>query len=198
MRSMKMISPRRASCRAHSLSISYDGNFREFGATERSRNLNRWSNIFITRLTCFGLAGCNRSSTEPGLSFIQILAARRLHPRRSGFSLKSARAIPIWNTILQQVIADIAARTSRTRMRCFVESPSAAAIAALARKKRVPLVEDLGSGAVVPTEQFGIAEHEPTPLEALKAGADLVCFSGDKLFGGPQAGIIVGKKRFIA
>src|SRR5438874_3330285 len=80
----------------------------------------------------------------------------------------------------------------------FVESPSAAAIAALARKKRVPLVEDLGSGAVVPTEQFGIAEHEPTPLEALKAGADLVCFSGDKLFGGPQAGIIVGKKRFIA
>jgi L-seryl-tRNA(Ser) seleniumtransferase len=80
----------------------------------------------------------------------------------------------------------------------FVESPSAGAIAALARKKRIPLVEDLGSGAVVPTEQFGIAEHEPTPLEALKAGADLVCFSGDKLFGGPQAGIIVGKKRFVA
>jgi L-seryl-tRNA(Ser) seleniumtransferase len=80
----------------------------------------------------------------------------------------------------------------------FVESPSAAAITALARKKRIPFVEDLGSGAVVPTEQFGIAEHEPTPSEALKAGADLVCFSGDKLFGGPQAGIIVGKKRFVA
>src|SRR5204863_184055 len=79
----------------------------------------------------------------------------------------------------------------------FVESPSAAAIAALARKKRIPFVEDLGSGAVVPTEQFGIAEHEPTPPEALKAGADLVCFSGDKLFGGPQAGVIVGKERFI-
>ena len=80
----------------------------------------------------------------------------------------------------------------------FVESPPAASIAALARKKRIPFVEDLGSGAVVPTEQFGIAEHEPTPLEALKAGPDLVCFSGDKLFGGPQAGIIVGKKRFVA
>jgi L-seryl-tRNA(Ser) seleniumtransferase len=79
----------------------------------------------------------------------------------------------------------------------FVESPSAAAIAALARKKRIPFAEDLGSGAAAPTEQFGIAEHEPTPSEALKAGADLVCFSGDKLFGGPQAGIIAGKKRFV-
>ena len=79
----------------------------------------------------------------------------------------------------------------------FVESPPAAEIAALARKKRIPFVEDLGSGAVVPTEQFNIAEHEPTPSDALKAGADLVCFSGDKLFGGPQAGIIAGKKRFV-
>ena len=80
----------------------------------------------------------------------------------------------------------------------FVESPPTASIAALARKKRILFVEDLGSGAVVPTEQFGIAEHEPTPSEALKAGSDLVCFSGDKLFGGPQAGIIVGKKRLVA
>jgi len=54
----------------------------------------------------------------------------------------------------------------------------------------------LGSGAIMRTEQFGIAEHEPTPAEAL-VGADLVCFSGDKLFGGPQAGIIAGKKRFV-
>ena len=80
----------------------------------------------------------------------------------------------------------------------FVESPSSAAIAALARKKRIPFAEDLGSGAIVATEQFGIPEHEPTPAEALNDGADLVCFSGDKLFGGPQAGIIAGKKRFIA
>ena len=80
----------------------------------------------------------------------------------------------------------------------FVESPSAAAIAALARRKRIPFVEDLGSGAVVSTEQFGIAEHETTPRESLKAGSDLVCFSGDKLLGGPQAGILAGKKRFIA
>src|SRR5205807_8308791 len=79
----------------------------------------------------------------------------------------------------------------------FVESPSTAQLAVLARKKRVPFVEDLGSGALIATEQIGLHYHEPTPTEALKAGADLVCFSGDKLFGGPQAGIIVGKKRLI-
>src|SRR4029450_6244739 len=79
----------------------------------------------------------------------------------------------------------------------FVESPSSAALAGLARKKRIPFVEDLGSGAIFPTEGLGLAEHEPTPAEALKDGAGLVCFSGDKLFGGPQAGIIAGKKRFV-
>src|SRR5213079_866558 len=80
----------------------------------------------------------------------------------------------------------------------FVESPASGAIAALARKKRIPFVEDLGSGAIFATERLGLAEHEPTPAEVLKNGVDLVCFSGDKLFGGPQAGIIAGKKRFVS
>ena len=79
----------------------------------------------------------------------------------------------------------------------FVESPSSNEISALARKKRIPFVEDLGTGAMIATESLGISEHEPTPGDVLKAGADLVCFSGDKLFGGPQAGIIAGKKRFV-
>jgi L-seryl-tRNA(Ser) seleniumtransferase len=79
----------------------------------------------------------------------------------------------------------------------FVESPSSNEISALARKNRIPFVEDLGSGATIATESLGIAEHEPTPGDVLKTGADLVCFSGDKLFGGPQAGIIAGKKRLI-
>ncbi|MDB6146946.1 MAG: L-seryl-tRNA(Sec) selenium transferase, partial [Spartobacteria bacterium] len=80
----------------------------------------------------------------------------------------------------------------------FVACPSSAELATLARRKRIPFVEDLGSGAMVPTETFGLEEHEPTPVESIKQGADLVCFSGDKLFGGPQAGIIVGKKRFVS
>jgi L-seryl-tRNA(Ser) seleniumtransferase len=79
----------------------------------------------------------------------------------------------------------------------FVESPSSNEISTLAKKKRIPFVEDLGSGAIIATELLGIGEHEPTAADTLKAGADLVCFSGDKLFGGPQAGIIAGKKRFV-
>ena len=79
----------------------------------------------------------------------------------------------------------------------FVESPSTEAIAALARKHRVPFVEDLGSGAMIATEKLAPIEHEPTPAEVLKRGVDLVCFSGDKLFGGPQAGIIAGKQQYV-
>jgi len=86
---------------------------------------------------------------------------------------------------------------SNFSMSGFVESVSSNDISALAKKKRIPFVEALGSGAVIATESLGIAEHEPTPAEVLKAGADLVCFSGDKLFGGPQAGVIAGKERFI-
>jgi L-seryl-tRNA(Ser) seleniumtransferase len=80
----------------------------------------------------------------------------------------------------------------------FTESPETSAIASLARKKKIPFIEDLGSGAVVNTEQFSGCEHEPTPGEVLKQGVDLVCFSGDKLCGGPQAGIIAGKTKFIS
>jgi L-seryl-tRNA(Ser) seleniumtransferase len=79
----------------------------------------------------------------------------------------------------------------------FVKSPSTEDLAALARKKRVPFVEDLGSGAMVQTHTIEGVEHEPTPAEVVKRGVDLVCFSGDKLFGGPQAGIIVGRRKII-
>ena len=79
----------------------------------------------------------------------------------------------------------------------FVESATREEIAKAAKSKRVPVVEDLGSGSLLSDAYFPGAEHEPTPAEVLKAGADLVCFSGDKLLGGPQAGIIAGKKKLI-
>ena len=80
----------------------------------------------------------------------------------------------------------------------FVESPATDEIAALARKKGIPFVEDLGSGAMIATEQLSGLEHEPTPAEVLKRGVDLVCFSGDKLLGGPQAGIVAGRAKLVA
>ncbi len=80
----------------------------------------------------------------------------------------------------------------------FVASPASAEIAVLAHKKRIPFIEDLGSGAIPNMEKLADIEHEPTAAETLRAGADLVCFSGDKLFGGPQAGIIAGKARFVS
>jgi L-seryl-tRNA(Ser) seleniumtransferase len=83
-------------------------------------------------------------------------------------------------------------------MEGFVESPPTEALAALARRKRVPFVEDLGSGAVVEMQLAEGVEHEPTPAELLRQGVDLVCFSGDKLFGGPQAGIIAGRQRLVS
>jgi L-seryl-tRNA(Ser) seleniumtransferase len=84
----------------------------------------------------------------------------------------------------------------------FVESPPSEQLAAMAREANVPFVEDLGSGATFPTEALASdpakAEHEPTPAEVLRQGADLVCFSGDKLLGGPQAGILAGRSDLVA
>lgn len=80
----------------------------------------------------------------------------------------------------------------------FIESPSTEDLAELARQKRIPFIEDLGSGAVIDTGEIPGVDHEPTPCEVLKRGVDLVTFSGDKLFGGPQAGIIAGKSKFVA
>jgi L-seryl-tRNA(Ser) seleniumtransferase len=79
----------------------------------------------------------------------------------------------------------------------FVEAPSTKELGALTKRKRVPFVEDLGSGALFQTESIEGLEHEPTPSEVLKAGVDLVCFSGDKLMGGPQAGIIAGRRKHV-
>jgi L-seryl-tRNA(Ser) seleniumtransferase len=74
----------------------------------------------------------------------------------------------------------------------FTERPEPRAVADLAHRHGATVVDDLGSGALLPTERYGLA-HEPTPRERLADGADLVTFSADKLVGGPQAGLVVGR-----
>ena len=75
----------------------------------------------------------------------------------------------------------------------FTEEPELKEMVAVAHQANVPVVDDLGSGALLDTAKYGLT-HEPTVQESVSAGVDLVCFSGDKLLGGPQAGIIVGKQ----
>jgi L-seryl-tRNA(Ser) seleniumtransferase len=80
---------------------------------------------------------------------------------------------------------------SNFRVVGFTEQPRLHELAEVARRRGLPLVDDLGSGALVDVSD------EPTARESLAAGADLVCFSGDKLLGGPQAGIVVGRGEFV-
>lgn len=78
----------------------------------------------------------------------------------------------------------------------FTHEASLEELAEIGKRRGVPVVYDLGGGSIVDLKPFGIT-REPTVPELVATGADLVCFSGDKLFGGPQAGIIVGKPEFV-
>ena len=86
--------------------------------------------------------------------------------------------------------------TSNYRIVGFSERPGLAELVELGRKHDLPVIEDLGSGSLVDLTAFGI-HGEPTVQQSVKAGVDVISFSGDKLLGGPQAGLILGKRAYI-
>lgn len=101
------------------------------------------------------------------------------------------------NALTQNTALLLHVHPSNFRVIGFTQEVALAEMAALAHLHQLVTVDDLGSGALLDTAQYGLA-HEPMPQESLQAGADLVTFSGDKLLGGPQAGIIVGKQEYVA
>ena len=105
----------------------------------------------------------------------------------------------IWdyeNAITEETSALLKVHTSNYRILGFTSSVSGDELSALSKQYNIPLIEDLGSGVLIDLSKYGL-EYEPTVQDSIKNGVDIVTFSGDKLLGGPQAGIIVGKKKYI-
>jgi L-seryl-tRNA(Ser) seleniumtransferase len=98
--------------------------------------------------------------------------------------------------ITSRTAAILNVHASNFRIVGFTESVELSELSELARARGIPLVDDNGSGALLGTERFGLA-HEPMVQESLAAGVDLVAFSGDKLVGGPQAGLILGRAALV-
>ena len=98
--------------------------------------------------------------------------------------------------ITEETSALLKVHTSNYRIVGFTDTVTIGDLVPLGEKYDIPVVEDLGSGVLIDLSKYGLT-YEPTVQDSIKNGADVVCFSGDKLLGGPQAGIIIGKKKYI-
>ncbi len=121
---------------------------------------------------------------QSGAKLAEIGATNKVHLRDYDEAIKEGAALVM------------RAHRSNFKIIGFTEEPELKKVIDLAHKHNLPFIDDLGSGTLLDTAQYGLG-HEPTVQESLAAGADIVCFSGDKLLGGPQAGIILGRAELI-
>ena len=123
---------------------------------------------------------------KSGARLVEVGTTNRTHLKDYERALERAR----------DVGAVLRVHPSNFRVAGFTARPALEDLVRLARRHKVPLIEDLGSGSLVDLVPFGL-EHEPTVGESLRAGCDLVTFSGDKLLGGSQAGLVLGARRSV-
>jgi L-seryl-tRNA(Ser) seleniumtransferase len=122
---------------------------------------------------------------QSGATLLEVGTTNRTHRRDYEMAL-----------VTKEVAAIVRAHSSNFRTMGFTTEVPLAELVELANWKNIPLIDDLGSGALLDTAQYGLA-HEPMVQESVAAGAHVICFSGDKLLGGPQAGIIVGQAQYV-
>ncbi|MEE8392565.1 MAG: L-seryl-tRNA(Sec) selenium transferase [Anaerolineae bacterium] len=123
---------------------------------------------------------------QSGARLIEVGTTNRTHRRDYATALEAH----------ENVALILRAHHSNYRIVGFTTEPDISELVALGTEYDLPVVDDLGSGALLDTAQFGMT-HEPMAQESIAAGAAVVCFSGDKLLGGPQAGIIVGQAKYV-
>ncbi len=149
--------------------------------------LARRKQVIISRSQLIEIGGGFRIPDvmkQSGAKLIEVGTTNRTHLRDFEAAIEARTAL-----IMR-------AHHSNFKILGFTTEPSLVELVELAEKHTIPVLDDIGSGALIDTAQFGLG-HEPTVQESLQAGASLVAFSGDKLLGGPQAGILVGRADLV-
>ena len=152
-------------------------------------NLAQGRSVVISRGQLVEIGGGFRVPdvmAQSGARLVEVGTTNRTHLRDYAVALEAH----------EDVALILRAHHSNFRIVGFTAEPSLAELVALGAERGLPVMDDLGSGALLDAAQFGLA-HEPTVQESVAAGAAVVCFSGDKLLGGPQAGVIVGRAEYV-
>ena len=150
--------------------------------------LAKEKNVLVSRTQLVEIGGGFRIPDvmrQSGANLVEIGTTNRLHLYDFENALQNG-----------SIALVLVAHHSNFKLIGFHSEPPLKDIVNIAHQHNVPVVHDLGSGSLLNTEDFGLA-HEPTVQESIAAGCDLICFSGDKLLGGPQAGIIIGKETLL-